>query len=148
MKNKWLAIFSSVVYSFLLFPLVIITVAGFSKEEYLKFPPTGFSLRWMANIFQVEMFMKAFIISLELAVIGTMIAFVVGLPAAYGLSRCEFKGKNLLKGLFMSPVIVPGIVLGFALLKLLIVQYGMPVFPSLLLGHTIIILPYIIRVIS
>ncbi len=148
MRNKGLAVFSGLVYAFLLFPLVIITFVSFGKDSYLKFPPSGFSLHWVANIFKVEMFTKTLIVSSEVAALGTLIAFLAGLPAAYGLSRYEFKGKNLLKGLFMSPVLVPGIVLGFSLIKLLIVQWGMPVLPSLLLGHTVIILPYIIRVIS
>ncbi len=148
MKSKGLALFSGIVYAFLLFPLLIITVAGFGKESYLKFPPGGFSLHWIENIFRVEMFMKTFVISLELAALATLIAFLVGLPAAYALSRYDFHGKDLLKGLFMSPVLVPGIVLGFSLLKLFIAQLGMPIFPGLLLGHTVVILPYIIRVIS
>ncbi|HYH03250.1 MAG TPA: ABC transporter permease [Bacillota bacterium] len=148
MKNRWLAGFTALVYSFLLFPMVIITITAFGKESYLKFPPGGFSLKWVENIFKVEMFMRTFKISLEVAAIGTILAFLVGLPAAYVLSRYNFKGKGFFKGLFMSPVLIPGIVFGFALLKLLIIQVGLPVFPSLLLGHTIIVLPYIIRVIS
>ncbi len=148
MKNRWLAVFTSLVYAFLLFPLVIITITGFGKDNYLKFPPSGFSFHWVANIFQVEMFMKTFKISLEIAALGTLLAFSVGMPAAYVLSRYHFAGKTALKSLFMSPVIVPGIVFGFALLKLLIIQIGLPVYTSLLLGHTIVILPYIIRVMS
>jgi putative spermidine/putrescine transport system permease protein len=148
MKNRWLAGFTALVYSFLLFPMVIITITAFGKENYLKFPPGGFSLHWVENIFRIEMFMRTFQISLEVAAIGTALAFVVGLPAAYGLSRYDFKGQAFFKGLFMSPVLIPGIVFGFALLKLLIIQVGLPVFPSLLLGHTIIVLPYVIRVVS
>lgn len=147
-KDKFLALISAVVYLFLLAPLVIITVAAFGKESYLTFPPGGFSLRWIQNIFQVEMFLRTFRISLEVAVIGTLIAFVLGLPAAYALSRYDFRSKNLIKGLFLSPLIVPGIVLGFSLLQLLIATYGLPLYLSLLLGHALIILPYVIRVIS
>jgi putative spermidine/putrescine transport system permease protein len=148
MKNRWLAGFTAFVYSFLLFPMLIISIAGFSKESYLKFPPGGFSFQWVENIFKVEMFMKTFKISLQIAVLGTALAFIVGMPAAYVLSRYDFKGKGFFKGLFMSPVLIPGIVFGFALLKLLIIQLGLSTYPSLLLGHTILVLPYIIRVIS
>jgi len=147
-QNKFLTIFSLLVYMFLLAPLVIITVTAFGSDSYLKFPPSGFSFKWIENIFKVEMFMKTFKISMEVAVLGTTLALIIGIPVAYVLSRYRFKGKKILQGLFLSPVIVPGIVLGFSLLKFLIINNDLPVFTSLLLGHTVIILPYIIRVIS
>lgn len=147
-KNKILAAFTVVVYMFLLAPLVIITGTAFGRDNYLKFPPTGFSLKWIQNIFEVEMFARTFVISIEIAVVGTLFALLVGIPAAYALSRHSFKGKAYVKGLFLSPVIVPGIVMGFSLLKFLIIKFDLPIIQSLLIGHTIVILPYIIRVIS
>lgn len=147
-KNGFLTLITTLVYIFLLAPLVIISVTAFGTNEYLKFPPSGFSLRWVENIFKVEMFMKTFKISMEVAVIGTFLALLIGIPAAYVLSRYNFKGKGVLQSLFLSPVIVPGIVLGFSLLEFLIVVNKLPLYPSLLLGHTVTILPYIIRVVS
>ncbi|KZL89144.1 ABC transporter permease [Clostridium magnum] len=147
-KNGFLTLITTLVYIFLLAPLVIISVTAFGTNEYLKFPPDGFSLRWVENIFKVEMFMKTFKISMEVAVIGTFLALLIGIPAAYVLSRYNFKGKGVLQNLFLSPVIVPGIVLGFSLLEFLIVVNKLPLYPSLLLGHTVTILPYIIRVVS
>lgn len=147
-KNGFLIFVTTLVYIFLLAPLIIMSVAAFGTNEYLKFPPDGFSLRWVHNIFQVEMFMKTFKISMEVAVIGTFIALLIGIPAAYVLSRYDFKGKGILQNLFLSPVIVPGIVLGFSLLEFLVIVNKLPLFPSLLLGHTVTILPYIIRVVS
>jgi len=148
LKNKLLPIFTLGVYVFLLAPLVIITGTAFGEATYLKFPPTGFSLKWIKNIFEVEMFVNTFGISIQIAVIGTLCALIIGLPAAYALSRYSFKGKSLIQGLFLTPIIVPGIVFGFSLLKLLIIRFELPILPSLFIGHTIVILPYIIRVIS
>lgn len=147
-KNKFLTVFTLLVYIFLLAPLVIITGTAFGESNFLKFPPQGFTLKWIENIFKVEMFVRTFNISIQIAVMGTLIALIIGLPAAYALSRHNFKWKNVIQGLFLSPVIVPGIVFGFSLLKLLIIRFELPVIPSLLIGHTIVILPYIIRVIS
>ncbi|MBO8169612.1 MAG: ABC transporter permease [Thermoanaerobacteraceae bacterium] len=147
-KGKFLTLFALLVYFFLIIPLIIITGAAFGTDEFLKFPPRGFSLKWLANIFKVEMFVRTFKISLEIAVLGTVLALLVGIPAAYGLSRYDFVGKNFLQGFFLSPVLVPGIVFGFSLLNFLVIKYEMPVYTSLLVGHTVIIMPYIIRVIS
>jgi len=148
LKNRVLAIFTSGVYVFLLAPLVIITGTAFGEATYLKFPPTGFSLRWIENIFKVEMFVNTFRISMQIAVVGTLCALIIGLPAAYALSRYTFKGKGMIQGLFLTPIIIPGIVFGFSLLKLLIIRFELPILPSLFIGHTVVILPYIIRVIS
>ena len=147
-KNRSLTIFSVIVYIFLLAPLVIITGTAFGEDSYLKFPPSGFSLQWVRKIFEVEMFTRTFVISMQIAVLGTLIALLIGIPAAYALSRFSFKGKKLVQSIFLSPVIVPGIVLGFSLLRVLVIQFNLPIIRSLLIGHTIVILPYIIRVVS
>ncbi len=147
-RNSFLTVFSILVYVFLVAPLIIISITAFGSDEFLKFPPTGFSFRWIENIFKVDMFMKTFKISMEIAVLGTFFALIIGIPAAYVLSRYDFKLKKMLQNLFLSPVIVPGIVLGFSLLQFLIVVNKWPVYPSLLIGHTVTILPYIIRVVS
>lgn len=147
-KSKGLGIFAFLVYFFLLAPLVIIIATSFGPDKSLVFPPKGFSLKWMINIFKTEMFRKTFIISLELSIKGTIFALIMGIPAAYALSRYDFKGKNFFSSIFLSPVLIPGIVLGFSLLKYLVILGDMDIYNSLLIGHTIIIIPYIIRVIS
>ena len=147
-KSKGLSIFAFFVYFFLLAPLVIIIATSFGPDKALIFPPRGFSLKWMANIFKVKAFRETFLISMQLSVIGTVIALILGIPAAYGLSRYNFKGKNFFNGIFLSPVLIPGIVLGFSLLRYLVIFSKLPIYTSLLIGHVIIIIPYIIRVIS
>lgn len=146
--SKGLKIFAFLVYFFLLAPLVIILFASFGPDKALTFPPRGFSLKWMANIFKIEMFRKTLLISMQISVIGTLIALVLGVPAAYALSRYNFRGKGFFNGIFLSPALIPGIVLGFSLLRYLVIYFKLPVYTSLLIGHVIIIIPYIIRVIS
>ncbi|KGK87633.1 ABC transporter permease [Clostridium sp. HMP27] len=147
-KNKFLVIFTLMVYIFLLGPLLIIIGASFSSENFLAFPPKGFSLKWFENILNVEMFMETLKISLGIAFLATMVALIMGIPAAYAINRYNFKGKNVLNGIFVSPVLIPGIVLGFALLKFLMVENDFPVYLSLFIGHAIILFPYAIRVVS
>jgi putative spermidine/putrescine transport system permease protein len=50
--------------------------------------------------------------------------------------------------LFVLPILVPEIVFGFALLKSLAVGTGVPIYAALLIGHTLLVLPYVVRVIS
>ena len=82
------------------------------------------------------------------SLLGNVLSLLLGVPAAYALSRFDFRGKSLLNAVFLSPVLIPGIVLGFTMLKYLIVLYHLPIYLGLLVGHTVIMLPFVIRVIS
>jgi len=147
-KNPGLALFTFLVFVFLLGPLVIITFTSFEPGTVLRFPPDGFSLRWYENIFKVKMFLKTFGTSIFVSLAGNLFALLLGIPAAYALSRFSFKGKSLLNAIFISPVLIPGIVMGFAMLKYVLVTYDLPIYAGLLIGHTVIMLPFIIRVVA
>ncbi|KAF6575851.1 ABC transporter permease [Paenibacillus polymyxa] len=147
-KHYGLGFFSLLVFIFLLGPLLIISVTSFEPDTVLKFPPQGFSLRWYENIFEVDLFMSTFKTSIVVSLLGNILALLIGMPAAYALSRFSFRGKDALNALFLSPLLIPGIVLGFTLLRYLIIVYHLPVYAGLLIGHTVIMLPFIIRVIA
>lgn len=147
-KSKFLTAFVVLVYIFLFAPLVIIAMTSIGTENYIAFPPKGFSLQWFMNVFTSESFMNSMITSLGISTIATVIALIIGMPAAYGLSRFDFKGKSLLKNFFFSPLMIPAIVVGFSLFQFLLVKLNLTVTSSLLIGHTLVIIPYIIRVVG
>jgi putative spermidine/putrescine transport system permease protein len=139
---------AALVYLFLMLPLVIVVGAALSDTTYLTFPPQGLSLRWFQNIFEISAFRRTIVTSLQIALLGTMIALLIGIPAAYALNRFRIELPKWLGTLFVLPILVPEIVFGFALLKSLTVGTGAPIFLALLIGHTLIVLPYVVRVIS
>lgn len=147
-KNRFVKFITFLVYVFLLCPLLIIVAESFSTDEFLKFPPKGFTLRWFQNVFYVNDFLITFKNSIEIAFIATLIALLIGIPVTYAMSRYRFRGKSILNGIFLSPVLVPGIVLGFVLLKYVVIEFNLPIFTSLIVGHTILVIPYVIRVVS
>ncbi|MCL6573790.1 MAG: ABC transporter permease [Bacillus sp. (in: Bacteria)] len=147
-KNRGLALFTFLVFVFLLGPLLIISITSFEGGTILKFPPETYSLRWYENIFKVNMFFVTFKTSILVSLAGNIMALLIGLPAAYALSRFEFKGKNILNSVFVSPILIPGIVLGFTFLRYIVVAYQMPIYAALFIGHTVIMLPFIIRIIA
>lgn len=147
-KNPGLALFAFIVYLFLLGPLVIIALTSFEPGSVLKFPPTGFSLKWYRNVFDVDMFVKTFQTSVGVSLLGNLIAILLGIPAAYALNRSSFRGKETLNAIFLSPVLIPSIVLGFTLLKYVVITLDIPIYAALLIGHTVIMLPFIIRVVG
>lgn len=147
-KNGFLTVFALLVFGFLVIPLVIITVTAFGGGSAITFPIESFSLKWFANVFSIKSFRKSFLTSLEVALLATVIALLVGIPAAYALAKSNMKGKQILKSIFLSPTIVPGIVIGFVLYQFIILTLRIPVFYGLLIGHFMVTLPYIIRVVG
>ncbi|WP_124064900.1 ABC transporter permease [Clostridium sp. E02] len=147
-KNRMLTAFALLVFAFLIIPLVIITITAFGEGSAITFPVKSFSLKWFLKVFTLKSFRISFLTSLEIAMLATVIALIVGIPAAYALARSGLKGKGILKSVFLSPTIVPGIVIGFVLYQFLVLTFQIPVFMGLLAGHFMVTLPYIIRVVG
>jgi len=146
--NPLLIAFAVAVYIFLMGPLVIVLGASLSDTTYLTFPPQGLTLRWFENIFAIAAFRRTIVTSLQLAFLATALALIIGIPAAYALNRYRIQLPSWLSTVFVLPILVPEIVLGFSLLKSLAVGASAPIFLALLVGHTLIVLPYCVRVIS
>lgn len=143
----WLSkIITIFVFMFLLAPLVVIILASFSPTPLVVFPPKGFSLKWYGNIFTSSTnFSSGFINSIEVAVIATAIDVLLGVTAALSVSRYQFKGRELLISFFTSPMYVPSIAFAFVLLQVFSQIGSFPGMLKILLGHMIIIMPYIVR---
>lgn len=147
-KSKGFVIFAGLVFAFLFVPLILILVTAFGTRDVIEVPIHGFTLKWFVNVFQSPAFVSSFLFSLKLAVLATVLALLVGIPAAYALSRYRIRGKNLLKSFFLSPMIIPGSVVGYSLYQYLIIRMGMTNFTSLLMGHFLISLPYCVRIVG
>jgi putative spermidine/putrescine transport system permease protein len=143
-----LTLFTVVVYIFLMGPLIIVFGASLSDTTYLTFPPQGLTLRWFENIFEISAFRRTIVTSLELAILATGLALLIGIPAAYALNRYRVQLPTWLSTVFVLPILVPEIVFGFSLLKSVAVGASAPIFVALLIGHTLLVLPYCVRVIS
>ncbi|MEM8664760.1 MAG: ABC transporter permease [Pseudomonadota bacterium] len=134
--------------TFLIGPFLIIIAASLSAGESLAFPPQGLSLRWVIKVFEVDSFRESFAISMFLAVFGTLSALALGIPASYALSRYQVRGGETVRLIVSAPIIVPGIIVGLALLRYLVIPTGITVLTALFLAHTALVLPYAVRVVS
>ncbi|TAV50753.1 ABC transporter permease [Rhizobium leguminosarum] len=132
--------------AFLAIPLVITCVMAFDARTYLgPMPPPALSLHWFERLVSQADILTSLRTSLILAVFTTVLSVTIGTAAAVGLARGNFPGKAALTSAFLSPLIVPPVVIGFGLLLFLSkagITNGMA---RLLLGHVIVTLPYCIR---
>ena len=133
---------------FLIGPFAVIVAASVSAGETLAFPPQGLSLKWVAKVFEVESFRASFALSLTLAIGATSGALALGVPAAYALSRYRLPFAETLRQCVASPLLVPGIVVGLALLRYVVAPLRFPIPLALLLAHTALVLPYALRVVG
>ena len=134
--------------TFLIGPFLIIILAGASDTEFLAFPPQGLTLRWYAKVFTVESFRASFVLSMGLAIFGTLLALLLGVPAAYALNRYDLPGAETVRTIVAAPIIVPGIIVGLALLRYVVVPLDVTVTVALFMAHTALVLPYAVRVVS
>jgi len=137
----WLAV------TYMVVPLFVIVAASFNEPARLAFPPEGFSLKWYAQFLQDPTYIDSILNSTKLAVSATLIALFLGTAAALAIARGQFRGSATLTTLMMSPLLLPNIVIGAALLQFAS-HFGFArSFASLLAGHIVLVLPYVVRLV-
>jgi putative spermidine/putrescine transport system permease protein len=93
-------------------------------------------------------FLSALWTSFEVAVAASLIATLIGLPAAYVLVRRRFPGRRALAAVFLSPLMVPQIIVGVGLLQLYTALGGANSLTGLVMAHVVAVLPYVIRTVG
>ena len=147
-KNGPLALaFNALVIAFMLAPLVVVCVVAFTPANTLTLPTTEFSLRWFRAVFEHSDFMQSFWNSLWLALASATIATLLAVPAGLAITRYAFPGRDFLNALFLSPLIIPHLVLGVALLRMFALVGGTGSFGFLIFAHALIVTPYTLRLV-
>jgi putative spermidine/putrescine transport system permease protein len=139
----WVATVSVLV--FLVAPIVIIVIASFNDSQILSFPLERFSVRWYRALFNDRQLIDAFNVSVVVGAITTVLSILVGVPAAFSINRYSFRGRDLLNAFILSPLLIPLIVLGLAVLLALAALGLRPSLVGFVCMHVVITVPYIVR---
>jgi putative spermidine/putrescine transport system permease protein len=138
-------VFHTLFVVFMAAPIVVVCLVAFTPEGYLSLPVNGFSLRWFRAIARYPEFVNAFWVSLWLGAVSSLIALLFAVPAALGIARHQFRGREALSALFLSPLMIPHVVLGIAFLRFF-TQIGVSgTFPALLVAHIVVVFPFALR---
>lgn len=148
--NHWFLFYvlCTLIFMFLVVPILVIIPVSFNPSEYLEFPPKGFTLKWYAEFFNDPIWMGSMWRSFRVALWVALLSSVIGTLAAFSLVRGNYRGKDFCMSLLISPLMVPIIVKAvgfyyfFAKLRLVGTELG------LILAHTCTGLPYIVVVVS
>ncbi len=129
----------------LMVPTIIVAITSFDTQQFIGFPPRGFSLDRYREMMHSPAVLRAARISGLTATFSVAIGLALGIPAAIALVRREFPGKALLTAFLLSPIMLPGIVIGIAIL-IFYSTVGLQLsLPLLVLSHVVFTLPFIVR---
>ena len=143
--RAFLTMFSVIAVIYFLLPLVIIIGTSFTTTAFLRFPPEGFTLSWYTKFLNDPSYLQSMGLSALLAGSATATAAVLGVPVALVLLRGEVPAAHAIGALFLSPLILPPIVVGAALLQFATAVGIARTFWALFFGHVVLIIPYIVR---
>jgi putative spermidine/putrescine transport system permease protein len=109
-----LAIWSALVIAFLWIPIVIIALYAFNGSTLQGWPISNWTLHWFSVAWHSDA-RGAFVLSLKVGAITTVIALVLGTMAAAAVARYRFFGREAVSFLLVLPLALPGIITGMAL---------------------------------
>jgi len=145
---------AALAFIYILLPLIFVTWLSFYRQEIPSYPPEGYTLHWFGAITGNDRFINGLMLSLQLGVIATALGLLVSVPAALCIANYRFRGREVLNSLLLSPLMVPGVVLGTAIYVFHVeteIATGLPILGSLgglVWGHVLITIPWIVRLVT
>jgi spermidine/putrescine transport system permease protein len=133
--------------AFLYLPILIMALMSFNVSPFYQLP-FEWTTEWYSALWNNSQLIASTWNSVEIAVITTIIASVLGTAASLALYRYEFRGKRFLQALLFPPIAIPWLITGTAML---IFFFGVGIgrgLHAILLGHVALALPYVIVVVS
>jgi putative spermidine/putrescine transport system permease protein len=137
--------FCMLVVVFVLAPIVVVIGTSFAASPIYEFPPQQLSLKWYQNLRSVPGLWSAFVLSIEIALLSTAAAVILGTGAAFALVRGNVPLREPLTLFLISPLMLPAIITGIALLMAFRSIGFDSSFWGVVIGHVVITTPYVVR---
>ncbi len=129
----------------LIAPTVVIFITSFTDSYSLRFPPRGLSVRWYVELINSPQMINAALTSLKVATATAILSILLGVPAALHIARSTAAWARLLDNLFMSPLVLPMIAFGLALVMMITtLGYALSIY-GLIIGHVVVSVPFVLR---
>ena len=134
--RRALGLLSGLVLLFIYAPLALVVVNSFNTSRSFAWPPAGFTTEWWAAAWRSEAARDAVWVSVQVALVATAVALVLGTMAAMALSRYRFFGRDTVSLLIILPIALPGVVTGIALSNAFQTILGIPLgFLTVVIAH-------------
>lgn len=133
---------------YLLMPILFIAALSFGSSQWLIFPPPAWTTRWYSELFADPRWLESAWVSFVIACVVAVLSVVIGLAVAYGLVRGTFRGREALKAFFLTPMILPVVILAVALYALFLHVGLNGTTTGFVIAHLVVALPFAVLTIT
>jgi len=105
---------ATLILCYMLAPLLLVFPMSLTSGNTLQFPVPGYSLRWYDELIADRRWLAALKVSLIVGTLSTLLALVLGVPAAIALAWGRFPGKRIVSAVLAAPIVTPIVVVGVA----------------------------------
>lgn len=138
----WL--FCALVALWLVAPALVVIPLSLTDKPSFNFPPTGWSTRWYHNFFDDPGWSASLFASLRVGLLVMLVATVTGTAAAVALTRSNFRGRQVVRGLLLAPMIAPVIVVAIGLYALFLRAQLLGTTFGFVVAHSVLALPFVV----
>lgn len=129
---------------FLCLPALFLIPVSFTEEGFMAWPPKGFSWQWYETVLTSNLWLAAAARSFVIAILAASLGVLIGVPAAFFMSRQTFAAKGALLAFILAPIIIPNIIVAVALFYLFSKMNLVGTITGMVIGHTVLTIPYIV----
>jgi ABC-type spermidine/putrescine transport system permease subunit II len=141
--DSTLALVGIVTLAFILMPVAVVFAVSLTAGESFAIPTGALSLRWYGELFGDAHWRHAFFNSVSIGVLSTLGALVLGLPAAYAATRYDYRGKFVVEGLALSPLLLPTVAIAAGQYLLLAKLSISGTMLAIVLTHIVYVMPFV-----
>ena len=140
-NSVWLMIYVVAYVFFLYLPIAIIPLFSFNNSIQAAFPLSGFTFEWYRSLVGNENLHRAFETSLIVGLSAAFLATTIGVTVGYMEIAAGDRISRAISALARLPILIPGVIVGIALLILVNLAGLGPSRIAIVLGHTLVALP-------
>jgi putative spermidine/putrescine transport system permease protein len=139
-----LRILCFVIALWLVGPMFIVIPLSFTGQDSFTFPPQSWSLDYYRNFFTDPAWTDALWTSVRLGIAVTIAATAIGTAAAIALVRGRMRGKTIVTGALMAPMLLPQIIVALAIYIAFLRLGLVGTYTGFFLAHTALAIPFVL----
>ncbi len=140
--NRPLFVYAVLFLAFLYVPVLFLPLFSFNDSIYIAFPIENWTLQWYRDMFDNEPMIASLMNSIRVGAVASVLSTFLGIFGAKAVTRYRIPGRGPIITVIMAPLVIPGIILGVALL-ILINRIGItPSLYTVTLGHVLVCVPF------
>jgi putative spermidine/putrescine transport system permease protein len=148
MLRVFQALFATLMMAFLILPIVAILPLAFTDSIFLNYPIDSYSLRWFEELGRSAQWSASIVNSLIIGSGATALSVVLGTLAALALRGRAIPFPDVVRTIFLLPMVVPAVVLGVGL-QISLARIGLSsTYLGVIVSHTVLCVPFVIVSVS